>query len=178
MDRVTGKQIPGKSVKYDKRDRMEVSGGQWIGDEIFAYNTFVEDGKRRPGYNGDIFLLHMDKNVNERIWHWKGVYAKRVSKSGGIIRGALNIISTLPDDEDNVLVSNRPYLRKDGGVRPIIYKMNISTLNFDKVLLELNTKVFFTPSKITSPSQTFPSLSLFFEFISDVHEPTSLQCPS
>ena len=109
MDRATGKPIPGKSVYYDKRDRMEVSGGQWIGDEIFAYNTFVEDGKRRPGYNGDIFLLQMDKTVNARIWHWKGVYAKRVSKSGGIIRGALNIISTLPDDEDNVLVSNSPW---------------------------------------------------------------------
>ena len=133
MDRATGKPIPGKSVYYDKRDRMEVASGRWIGDEVFAYNTFIDDGKRRPGYNGDIFLLHMDKNVNERLWNWRGVYAKRVSKSGGLIRGNLNIISTLPDDEDNVLVSNSPWQRKDGGVRPIIYKMNISTLNFDKV---------------------------------------------
>lgn len=133
MDRATGSPIPGKSVQYDKRDRMEVMAGEWISDEIFAYNTFIDDGKRRPGYSGDIFLLHMNKEVNERIWHWTGNYEKRVSKSGDLIRGGLNILSTLPDDENNILVSNYPYKRSDGGVRPFIYKMNISTLNFDKV---------------------------------------------
>ena len=133
MDRATGNVIPGKSVKYDKRDRMEVMGGQWIKDEIFAYNTFIDDGERRPGYSGDLFLLHMDKQLNERVWHWKGTYEKRVSKSGDLIRGSLNVLSNLPDDKDNILVSNYPYKRRDGGVRPNIYKMNISTLNFDKV---------------------------------------------
>jgi len=133
MDRATGNVIPGKSVKYDKRDRMEVMSGQWIKDEIFAYNTFVDDGQRRPGYRGDIFLLHMDKPLNERVWHWKGTYEKRVSKSGDLIRGSLNVLSILPDEKNNILVSNYPYKRRDGGVRPNIYKMNISTLNFDKV---------------------------------------------
>ncbi|MCS5594828.1 MAG: prolyl oligopeptidase family serine peptidase [Porticoccaceae bacterium] len=133
MDRATGKLIPGKSVRYDKRDNMEVQGGQWISDEIFYYSVYVDDGKYRPGYNGDIFLLHMNKDVNERVWHWTGSYEKRLKKGGNLIRGNLRIISRLPLDDENVLVSVYPWKRRDGGVRPIIYKMNLFNGNFNKV---------------------------------------------
>jgi dipeptidyl aminopeptidase/acylaminoacyl peptidase len=133
MDRATGKPIPGKSVKYDKRDRMEVVGGDWLSDEIFYYSVYVDDGEYRPGYNGDIFLLHMDQDVNERVWHWKGAYEKRMKKGGAFILGNLDVISSLPLEDDNILVSVYPWKRQDGGVRPVIYKMNLVNGNFDKL---------------------------------------------
>lgn len=133
MDRVTGKPIPGKSVRYDKNDNMEVVGGQWVSDEIFSYSVFVDDGEHRPGYNGDIFLLHINKDVNERVWHYTGNYEKRMRKGGNLISGNLNVISLLPSDDNNVLVSVSPWKRRDGGVRPIIYKMNLKNWNFNKI---------------------------------------------
>jgi dipeptidyl aminopeptidase/acylaminoacyl peptidase len=78
-----------------------------------------------------MFLLHMDKPVNERIWSWKGNYLK--GRGGEKTFGSLGIISVLPNDKDNILVSISPWKRRDGGVRPIIYEMQLTTGNFKRV---------------------------------------------
>ncbi|MFQ3304467.1 MAG: dipeptidyl aminopeptidase/acylaminoacyl peptidase, partial [Oceanospirillaceae bacterium] len=85
----------------------------------------------RPSGSGDMFLLHMDKPVNERIWSWKGNYLK--GRTGEKTFGSLGIISVLPNDKDNILVSISPWKRRDGGVRPIIYEMQLTTGNFKRV---------------------------------------------
>ncbi len=103
LDRKTGAPIDGKSIRYDEKDNMEVAGGQWLSGDIYLYRVFIEDGKYRPGYGGDMFLLHMDKPVNERIWSWKGNYLK--GRGGEKAFGSLSVISVLPNDEDNILVS-------------------------------------------------------------------------
>jgi dipeptidyl aminopeptidase/acylaminoacyl peptidase len=131
LDRKTGAPIDGKSIRYDEKDNMEVSGGQWLSGDIYAYRVFIEDGKYRPSGSGDMFLLHMDKPVNERIWSWKGNYLK--GRGGEKTFGSLGIISVLPNDKDNILVSISPWKRRDGGVRPIIYEMQLTTGNFKRV---------------------------------------------
>jgi dipeptidyl aminopeptidase/acylaminoacyl peptidase len=131
LDRKTGAPIDGKSIRYDEKDNMEVAGGQWLSGDIYAYRVFIEDGKYRPSGSGDMFLLHMDKPVNERIWSWKGNYLK--GRTGEKTFGSLGIISVLPNDKDNILVSISPWKRRDGGVRPIIYEMQLTTGNFKRV---------------------------------------------
>ena len=131
LDSATMQPIPGKSVRYDKKDNMEVIGGQWLSGDIFYYSVYLEDDNYAPGYGGDIFLLYMDKPVNERVWSYHGNYLK--GSRGTKIYGSLNIISTLPDDDENILVSVIPYKRRDGGTRPVIYKMKLKTGNFKKV---------------------------------------------
>ena len=131
LDRKTGAPIEGKSVRYDEKDNMEVAGGQWLSGDIYLYRVFIEDGKYRPGYGGDMFLLHMDKPVNERIWTWRGNYLK--GRGGEKAFGSLRVISVLPNDKDNMLVSLYPWKRRDGGVRPIVYKMQLTTGNLSKV---------------------------------------------
>jgi dipeptidyl aminopeptidase/acylaminoacyl peptidase len=131
LDRKTGAPIDGKSIRYDETDNMEVAGGQWLSGDIYAYRVFIEDGKYRPSGSGDMFLLHMDKPVNERIWSWKGNYLK--GRGGEKTFGSLGIISVLPNDKDNILVSISPWKRRDGGVRPIIYEMQLTTGNFKRV---------------------------------------------
>ncbi len=131
LDRKTGAPIEGKSIRYDEKDNMEVAGGQWLSGDIYAYRVFIEDGKYRPSGSGDMFLLHMNKPVNERIWTWKGNYLK--GRGGEKAFGSLGVISVLPNDKDNILVSISPWKRRDGGVRPIIYKMQLTTGNFKKI---------------------------------------------
>ena len=131
LDRKTGAPIDGKSIRYDETDNMEVAGGQWLSGDIYAYRVFIEDGKYRPSGSGDMFLLHIDKPVNERIWSWKGNYLK--GRGGEKTFGSLGIISVLPNDKDNILVSISPWKRRDGGVRPIIYEMQLTTGNFKRV---------------------------------------------
>jgi dipeptidyl aminopeptidase/acylaminoacyl peptidase len=131
LDRKTGAPSPGKSVRYDKKDFMEVSGGQWLSGDIFAYQVMVEDLKDRPYGSSDVFLLYMDKDVNERVWTASGNYVQ--GRSGDRIAGSMNIISTLQYDKERVLVSVSPWKRRDGGVRPVIYTMKLSTGNFRKV---------------------------------------------
>jgi dipeptidyl aminopeptidase/acylaminoacyl peptidase len=131
LDRKTGAPIDGKSIRYDEKDNMEVAGGQWLSGDIYAYRVFIEDGKYRPSGSGDMFLLHMDKPVNERIWSWKGNHLK--GRGGEKTFGSLGIISVLPNDKDNILVSISPWKRRDGGVRPIIYEMQLTTGNFKRV---------------------------------------------
>jgi dipeptidyl aminopeptidase/acylaminoacyl peptidase len=131
LDRKTGAPIDGKSIRYDEKDNMEVAGGQWLSGDIFLYRVFIDDGKFRPGYGGDLFLLHMDKAVNERIWSWRGNFLK--GRGGEKARGNLRVVSVLPDDKDKMLVSLSPWKRRDGGVRPIIYEMQLTTGNFKKV---------------------------------------------
>ncbi len=131
LDRKTGAPIDGKSIRYDEKDNMEVAGGQWLSGDILLYRVFIDDGKFRPGYGGDMFLLHMDKAVNERIWSWRGNFLK--GRAGEKVRGNLRVVSVLPDDEDKMLVSLSPWKRRDGGVRPIIYEMQLTTGNFKKV---------------------------------------------
>ena len=131
LDRKTGAPIDGKSIRYDEKDNMEIAGGQWLSGDIFLYRVFIEDGKYRPGYGGDMFLLHMDKPVNERIWSWKGNFLK--GRGGEKTFGSLDVISVLPNDEDKMLVSLYPWKRRDGGVRPIVYEMQLTTGNFKRV---------------------------------------------
>ena len=78
-----------------------------------------------------MFLLHMDKDVNERVWSSRGNFIK--GRSGDRIAGSLNIISTLQYDQERVLVSVYPWKRRDGGVRPVVYTMQLATGNFRKV---------------------------------------------
>ena len=108
LDRKTMQPIDKKSVVYDKKDMKEVSYSWWIKGDILAYRVTQEDVKYPPGQSGDIFLLHMDKSVNERI-------------------GSYDVLSYLPEDKDNILVSIRPFKRQDGGVRPQIKRMKMST---------------------------------------------------
>ncbi len=131
LDRETGKPIDGKSVRYEEKDYMEVAGGQWLSGDIYLYSVFVDDGKYRPGYTGDMFLLYMDKDINQRIWSWKGNYIK--GRSGEQTFGSLSAVSSLPDDDNKMLVSIMPWKRRDGGVRPIIYSMQLSTGNLNKI---------------------------------------------
>lgn len=131
LDRKTGAPIEGKSIRYDEKDNMEIAGGQWLTGDIYLYSVFIEDGKYRPGYGGDMFLLHMEKSVNERIWTWKGNYLK--GRGGDRATGNLGIISTLPDDKDKMLVQLNPWKRRDGGVRPIVYEMQLTNGNMRKV---------------------------------------------
>ena len=131
LDRKTGAPIDGKSIRYDEKDNMEIAGGQWLSGDIFLYRVFIEDGKYRPGYGGDMFLLHMDKPVNERIWSWKGNFLK--GRGGEKTFGSLGVISVLPNDEGKMLVSLYPWKRRDGGVRPIVYEMQLTTGNFKRV---------------------------------------------
>jgi dipeptidyl aminopeptidase/acylaminoacyl peptidase len=73
----------------------------------------------------------MNKPVNERIWTWSGNYLK--GRGGEKAFGSLSVISVLPNDKDNMLISLRPWKRRDGGVRPIVYKMQLTTGNLSKV---------------------------------------------
>ena len=61
LDRVTMAPIPGKSVRYEDDDDMEVSGGSWLTDTLFAYAVQTENREdHRPSDNGDLFLLDME----------------------------------------------------------------------------------------------------------------------
>ena len=110
---------------------MEVMGGEWLSSDIFQYSVSLEIGDYSPFYTGDLFLLYMDKKINQRIWSYRGNYLK--GRKGDKVFGNLNIVSKLPNDDEHVLVTISPYKRQDGGVRPVIYKMELSSGNFDKI---------------------------------------------
>ena len=133
LDRKTGKPIKGKSVRYEEKDNMEVVGGEWLSDDIYQYDVTFERGDYSPFYTGDIFLLYMNKKINQRIWSYRGNYMK--GRKGDKIFGNLNVISKLPKDAGHILVSISPYKRQDGGVRPVIYKMELSSGDFDKITI-------------------------------------------
>ena len=133
LDRETMKPIPRKSVRYEEKTNMDVIGSQWLTDDILYYTVEFDDGKYRPYQTNDVFLLHMNKNVNERVWHWMGRSEKLMRKGGKKIQGSIRIVSVLPKDDDKILLSVSPWKRKDGGVRPTIYKMSLSTGDFSKV---------------------------------------------
>lgn len=133
LDRETMKPIPRKSVRYEEKTNMDVIGSRWITDDILYYTVEFDDGKYRPYQTNDVFLLHMSKDVNERVWHWMGRPEKKMARAGKMIRGGIKIVSLLPKENDKILVSVYPWKRKDGGVRPTIYKMSLSTGDFNKV---------------------------------------------
>ena len=108
LDRKTMQPIDKKSVEFKKKKFKEVSYSWWIKGDILAYGVREESVKYAPGQSGDIFLLHMNKPVNERL-------------------GWYNVISYLPEDKDNVLISVTPWVRQDEGVRPQVKKMKLST---------------------------------------------------
>ena len=62
---------------------MEVVGGEWLSDDIYRYDVTFERGDYSPFYTGDIFLLYMNKKINQRIWSYRGNYMKgrKVTKS-------------------------------------------------------------------------------------------------
>ena len=135
LDRETMKPVPQKSVRYEKKTYMEVIRSEWLSDNILVYTVEYEDGKYRPFETNDMFLLHMDKDVNERVWYWQGRKEKRMSKTGKKIRGVLTVISSLPDQDDKILVGVSSGYRKDGGVRSVAYTMNLKNGDFNKVFV-------------------------------------------
>lgn len=134
LDRVTMAPIPGKSVRYEDDDDMEVSGGSWLTDTLFAYAVQTENREdHRPSDNGDLFLLDMEQDLPVHLWNYRGNFTNNTLGKGDLISGFMQPISSLPDDANNILVSVSPFSR-DGGVRPALYRMELATGDMKKMI--------------------------------------------
>ena len=134
LDRATMAPIEGKSIRYEDDDDMEVSGGSWLTETIFAYRVATENKEdHRPSDNGDLFLLDMEQELPTHAWNYRGNFTNNTLRKGDLISGYMQPISGLPEDDKNILVSVSPFSR-NGGVRPDIYKMELATGDMSKVI--------------------------------------------
>ncbi|MEQ3695791.1 MAG: prolyl oligopeptidase family serine peptidase [Pseudomonadales bacterium] len=126
---------PVQSVRYEESDNIEVSYGYWIDDELYAYAVLTEINEgQRPQDVGDLFLLDVATGDNERIWYYQGNYEDNARGRGDLIRGGMQVLSSLPDDPNNILVSIMPWEKADGGVRPSIYRLELATGDMKKMV--------------------------------------------
>ncbi|MDG1310941.1 MAG: prolyl oligopeptidase family serine peptidase [Porticoccaceae bacterium] len=123
-----------QSIRYEDEDNIEISGGNWVSANLYKYRVLTEYSEgRRPGDFGDQFIYNMETGKNTRIWNYTGTYLNKALRSGKKITGRLDVLSYLPDDEKNILVAVSPF-KRDGGVRPTVYKLELSTGDLTKVM--------------------------------------------
>lgn len=123
-----------ESIRYEDDDNMEIAGGSWVAENIFKYRVLTEYSEgRRPFDVGDQFIFNMETRKNTRIWNYKGTLLNKALRSGKRIYGRLDILSYLPSEDKNILVAVSPF-KRDGGVRPTVYKLELSTGDLTKVM--------------------------------------------
>ena len=123
-----------ESIRYEDDDNIEVSGGSWVSENLYKYRVLTEYSEgRRPGDFGDQFIFNMETRKNTRIWNYRGTYLNKALRSGKKIYGRLDILSYLPEDDSNILVAVSPF-KRDGGVRPMVYKLELSTGDLARVM--------------------------------------------
>ena len=123
-----------ESIRYEDDDNLEISGGRWVSENLFKYRVLTEYSEgRRPGDFGDQFIFDMQTRKNTRIWNYRGNFLNRALQSGKRISGRLEVLSYLPDDDQNILVAVSP-LKRDGGVRPVVYKFELTTGDLNKLM--------------------------------------------
>ena len=123
-----------ESIRYEDDDNIEISGGSWVAENIFKYRVLTEYSEgRRPGDFGDQFIFNMETRKNTRIWNYRGTLLNKALRSGKRIYGRLDILSYLPSEDKNILVAVSPF-KRDGGVRPTVYKLELSTGDLTKVM--------------------------------------------
>ena len=97
LDRKTMAPIEGKSIRYEDDDDMEVSGGSWLTETIFAYRVMTENKEdHRPSDNGDLFLLDMEQELPTHAWNYRGNFTNNTLRKGDLISGYMQPISGLP----------------------------------------------------------------------------------
>lgn len=133
LDSTTNQPI--QRLQFDEDENIEIYRGFWVNDTVYAYSvmTGVND-ETRPYDTGDIFLFDIESGTNERIWRWTGNYEDNIRGTGELVRGAINLLSRLPDDPDNVLVSVTPYEKRDFSIRSDIYRLNLNSGDMKKVV--------------------------------------------
>lgn len=131
LDRETGKPT-GDSIRYEKKHRMQITGGSWVSPGIFKYRVAREAvNGGMPENWGDQFIYDMATGKNTRIWTYEGVFLNKVRKTDRVF-GSLDILSYLPNDDENMLVAVYPW--KGKAARPVIYKFHIPSSDMNKVM--------------------------------------------
>jgi len=126
---------PVQRLQFDEDDDIEIYRGYWVSDTVYAYHVLTGmNGDTRPYDYGDIFLFDIETATNERIWHWRGNYEDNIRGSGDLVRGAINILSRLPNDPDHLLVAVTPYEKRDFSIRSDIYRLNLNSGDMKKVV--------------------------------------------
>lgn len=131
LDRKTGKPV-GQSIRYEEDDGIGVSGGSWVAPGLFKYRvTRDSPAGRRPQDWGDQFLVNVETGKNTRIWTYEGVKTNKIL-GGKRVYGSMDILSYLPDDDNNMLVAIYPWQGRTS--RPEIYKFEFSTSDLTRVM--------------------------------------------
>ena len=74
-----------------------------------------------------MYLLSVDGKTNDRIWSSYGNYEDNRKGRGKLVRGYPQLLSTLPEDDDRVLIFVRSFERRDGAGRGGIYKLELDS---------------------------------------------------
>ncbi len=119
---------PTTSVKYKESKNIEITGAEWIGNNLLGYRTSQKTARFEASFSTPTYyLLSPDGKRNEKIWSAYGNYEDNTRGRGKLIRGFPTMIATLPDDEDRVLLFVSSFERRDGAGRGGVYKLELDS---------------------------------------------------
>ncbi len=119
---------PTISVKYEENKKIEITGAEWIGNNLLGYSTSRKVARFEASFpTPSYYLLSPDGRKNERIWSVSGNYEDNRKGRGKLVRGFPVMVSTLPDKEDTVLIYVRSFERRDGAGRGGVYKLDLDS---------------------------------------------------
>lgn len=117
---------PTVSVKYEEDKKIEITGAEWISNEIVGYRTSRKTARLEvPFTMPNMYLLSVDGKTNNKIWSAYGNYEDNTKGKGKLVRGFPVFLSKLEDDEKRVLIYVRPFSKRDGSGRGAIYKLEL-----------------------------------------------------
>ncbi len=117
---------PTVSVKYEEDKKIEITGAEWISNELVRYNTSRKTARLEAQFAmPNMYLLSVDGKTNNRIWSFYGNYEDNSHGKGKLVKGFPVFLSKLEGDDDRILIYARAFSKRDGSGRGGIYKLEL-----------------------------------------------------
>ena len=119
---------PTVSVKYEEDQKIEITGAEWIDNDLLRYYTSLKVARFESQFpTPTMYLLSVDGKTNERIWSFYGNYEDNRRGRGKLVRGLPSFLAKLPEKDDEVLLFVRSYERRDGASRGALYRLDLDS---------------------------------------------------
>ncbi|MDH3469435.1 MAG: hypothetical protein OES26_26715, partial [Gammaproteobacteria bacterium] len=119
---------PTVSVKYEEDQKIEITGAEWIDNDLLRYYTSLKVARFEAQFRTPtMYLLSVDGKTNERIWSFYGNYEDNRKGRGKLVRGLPSFLAKLPEKDDEVLLFVRSYERRDGASRGALYRLDLDS---------------------------------------------------
>ena len=121
---------PTASVRYEESADIEVSGAEWINNELLYYNVVRKVARLETDLlYPELFVLAANGRKNARVWNTYGNYEDNERRRGELIRGYPSVVNVLPRDEHRVLVFVSSFERRDGAALGKLVELDVRNGN-------------------------------------------------